>query len=727
MRRAAQSRWTLTQFFFAVTTALAVVAGALLFAFLAASRRSALESAERLRAAGARRIEARVQEALNEASGTLEAIERDAQRGAMDTDDPGLIEARLFSAVQNSPHLADVTFTHAEPAAGATFDDAGVRPLAPEGRWQVSVWRASADPDSAVVTRKVTRDGEAFVAALRTRKPGGALLSAPFERVGATADPTQHLTFETTASASERGEATWTDLARFEPDTALPPAQQRVVVSVQRVLTDGSGGFLGVLRVALLSSTIDAITQLKVDDGEANDPHKVFLAYATGELVTRLSPEDPIVVVHDNLRVVPAHPAPAIAAALASPALHSITKEHTEANTPLDVNGERWLASFYRVPDSQDWVAGIVVPEAHYTRDLAKQRDVFLALIVAFALAALVCGGFVLKQTRTAFARLSSATDRMRTFDFAAAEPDAPFHDVAVVMDGLERAKTALRALSKYVPLDLVQELYAANREPALGGEPRELSLLFTDIRGFTTIAEGIAPEVLAPALGLYLDAMTSGIVATGGTIDKFIGDGVMAFWNAPALLPDHAVHACEAVLRCQERAAALFASPEWKHLPPLVTRFGLHSDRVLVGHFGAPARLSYTAMGDGVNLASRLEGLGKQYGVETLASEAIVLRAQGAFVFRLVDRVAVKGKTKGVPVYELLGRTGFEGPKLAIARTYEKALEAYFARDFAKARSLIASQQGDGPSAALEARCAYLIEHPPGDEWDGVFVAKEK
>ncbi|HEY2512461.1 MAG TPA: adenylate/guanylate cyclase domain-containing protein, partial [Polyangiaceae bacterium] len=602
MRRA--GRWTLTQFFFAVTTGMTLVAGALLFAFLAASRRSTLESAERLRAAGARRIEARVQEALNEASGTLEAIERDTQRGAMDTDDPGLIEARLFSAVQNAPHLADVTFTHAQPEEGPSFDSAGNRRLAQEGRWQVSVWRATPDPEAALVSRKVVREGEAFVGALRTRKPGGSLLSVPFVRAGAAADPTTHPTFEGTASEPVRGSATWTELAWFEPDVPLPPAQRRVVVSVQKALTDGAGRFLGVLRVGLLSTTIDAVTRLKVDDGDPNDPHRVFLAYATGELVTRLSPDDPIVVVHDALRVVPAHPPPAIAAALASPALRSITPEHTEASTPLDVNGERWLASFYRLPDAQDWVAGIVVPEAHYTRELARQRNAFLALLLAFALAALVCGGFVLKQTRAAFARLSSATERMRRFEFAAAADDAPFHDVAEVMDGLERAKTALRALSKYVPMDLVQELYAANREPALGGEPRDLSLLFTDIRGFTTIAEGIAPEVLAPALGLYLDAMTSGIVATSGTIDKFLGDGVMAFWNAPALLPDHATRACEAVLRCQEATAALFASPEWKDLPPLVTRFGLHTDRVLVGHFGAPARLSYTAMGDGVNLA---------------------------------------------------------------------------------------------------------------------------
>jgi adenylate cyclase len=339
----------------------------------------------------------------------------------------------------------------------------------------------------------------------------------------------------------------------------------------------------------------------------------------------------------------------------------------------------------------------------------------------------LVVGGWVLGRVRRGFSRIEAITSRMRGFDFAPAEANAPFRDVGEVMDGLERAKTAMRALGKYVPVDLVRELYAANREPALGGELREMSILFTDIRGFTTVAEGVAPDVLAPALGRYLEAMIAGVHGTGGTIDKLIGDGVMAFWNAPARHADHAKRACSAVLACLEAIEKLFASPAWAGLPPFFTRFGLHADTVLVGHFGAPDRLSYTLMGDGVNLASRLEALGKQYGVATLVSEAIVGRVQGEFVFRYVDRVAVKGKTKGVKVYELLGRSGFDGPKLAVARTYERALESYFARDFARARELVAPQLGDGPSATLSERCLHCEMNPPPPEWDGVFVATVK
>jgi adenylate cyclase len=129
-----------------------------------------------------------------------------------------------------------------------------------------------------------------------------------------------------------------------------------------------------------------------------------------------------------------------------------------------------------------------------------------------------------------------------------------------------------------------------------------------------------------------------------------------MAFWNAPAPRAGHERLACEAILACKEATARLYASPAWAGLPPLHTRFGLHRDTVMVGHFGAPERFSYTALGDGVNIASRLEGLGKQYGVDAVVSQAVVDRVAG-FAFRRLDRVAVKGRSEAITVYELVGR----------------------------------------------------------------------
>jgi adenylate cyclase len=232
---------------------------------------------------------------------------------------------------------------------------------------------------------------------------------------------------------------------------------------------------------------------------------------------------------------------------------------------------------------------------------------------------------------------------------------------------------------------------------------------------------------VLARRLGRYFAAMTAAIHSTGGTIDKYIGDAVMAMWNAPRPRPDHPVLACRAALACVARTRALFASGAWEGLPPLVTRFGLHRGQVMVGHFGAPDRFSFTAIGDDVNLAARLEGLNKLYDTTILVSEAIERDARDQFAFRRVDRVAVKGKSIGVQVYELLGERDVDPARVAAARTYERALDAYFARDFDGARALLGALGDDGPARVLAERCQALRAAPPPPDWDGTFAAPEK
>jgi adenylate cyclase len=284
-----------------------------------------------------------------------------------------------------------------------------------------------------------------------------------------------------------------------------------------------------------------------------------------------------------------------------------------------------------------------------------------------------------------------------------------------------------MRAMSRYVPVDLVRHLYETRQEPTLGGELRDVSIMFTDIQDFTRFAEEMSPDELARALGRYLELMTEAIHSQGGTIDKFIGDAIMAVWNAPRPSSDHAERACGAALACREASRLLHESPDWTGRPPFHTRFGIHRDCVLVGHFGAPDRMSYTALGDGVNLASRLEALNKQYGTAIMVSEAVRDAAHGAFAFRLLDRVAVKGKTRAVQVYELLGPSGAEEALSGIVRSYEQALTAYFAGRFDNALVLLEAQAQDGPSRVLAERCRALRVSPPPADWDGVYVAHVK
>jgi adenylate cyclase len=324
--------------------------------------------------------------------------------------------------------------------------------------------------------------------------------------------------------------------------------------------------------------------------------------------------------------------------------------------------------------------------------------------------------------------RIVRSTERMRRFDFAPSPARSSLRDVQAAIESLELAKTALRAMEKYVPTDLVRLLYQTGREPMLGGELATITMMFTDIEGFTTLSERLSANELARVLGRYLDVMTRTIHGRSGTIDKYIGDAVMAVWNTPSPCADHARKACEAALDCVAATEALFASPEWEGTPHLVTRFGLHTDEVMVGHFGAPDRMSFTCLGDGVNLASRLEGLNKQYGTAILVSEKVHGETHGAFAFRLLDVVAVKGKKQGVRVYELLGAADATGPRIDAARRYERAFEAYLRRDFAGALGAVSAQEAeDAPSRTLAARCRHFLEHPPAADWDGTWVATSK
>ena len=464
--------------------------------------------------------------------------------------------------------------------------------------------------------------------------------------------------------------------------------------------------------MGLLTRTIDALPRTQSQDAE-----RVLLCDAQGRLVARLAPDDVVRSQGGELRVVPAYEPPEVAAALAQPG----------RSGGLVVEGQRYLVTFQSLANSQEWLTAILVPEDYYTRDLRALRDRLLGGLLAVTAAVLLGGGFLMRKVRGSLGDVVEATRRMRTFDFAPLPVHSSLREIADVLDGVERAKTSMRALGKYVPIDSGEAALRGQPRAPAGGDLVDISLMFTDIEGFTSLSERLAPDALARALGSYLEAMTRAVRSTDGTVDKFIGDAVMAFWNAPVRVEDHAARACRAALRCIEATGKLYASPQWGELPTLFTRFGLHTARVMVGHFGSPDRLSYTALGDGVNLAARLEGLCKQYEVGVLASQAIVEAVGDAFVFRRLDKVAVKGKKQWVQVYELLGEAGACDARLPVARAYEAAFECYLARDFRKALALLEPLAADPPSRLLAVRARALLEHPPAEDWDGVYVATSK
>jgi adenylate cyclase len=606
------------------------------------------------------------------------------------------------------------------------YDDEGEATLAPNDRWQFEVYRERPGASSPVCSRWVEPSEAGFDATTACRGAYDALLTAkPSGPPETVEDPTSHFGFTTPVSKAQHGQTLSSDLAWSQRDLNLPVTERRVTVTALKSIESADGVTVGVLKVGLVAGQLSETIRNTRVNPEANDGFSVFLCDGGGRLITGFDPHDVPVEDDDDLRVDASCAPPEVAQALGSGMLRKMFEEQQlEYHGVVEHGGRRFLVSFRHLPDTQGWNVGVVGPESFYYGRLEEQRYELLWASVAVLVLVSLLGVFSLRVIQGSLRTIENETARMSRFEFAPSNVRSSFADVQDALESLEHAKTAMRSMGKYVPLDLVRRLFRDNVEPVPGGELREVSLMFTDIEGFTTLVENEPPDRLAGWLGQYLSMMTAAVHATSGTVDKFIGDAVMALWNAPSPDPHHVLNACRGALRCIQDAEKLFASAAWQGRPPLVTRFGLHVAPVMVGHFGAPDRLSYTAIGDGVNLASRLEALNKEYETRVLVSEAVYKVARGSFAFRHVDRVAVKGKLEAVDVYELLGDATFQVPE-RIAR-YEAALALYCRRDFTQAAGMLAGLD-DGPSRTLAARCMKMRLEPPPPDWSGVWTLHTK
>lgn len=284
-------------------------------------------------------------------------------------------------------------------------------------------------------------------------------------------------------------------------------------------------------------------------------------------------------------------------------------------------------------------------------------------------------------------------------------------------------------AFSQYLSPVVIDTLIANPTQLKLGGEKRNITVYFSDLQGFTSISEKLAPEALTELLNGYLSEMTDIILGWGGTIDKYEGDAIIAFWNAPTEEPDHAMRGISAAIACQERLAEI--NPELSKIAgaELRQRIGLNTGYAVVGNMGSRSRFDYTMLGDTVNLASRLEGLNKQFGTYTMCSAATKQEAETFgcnLAWRELARVAVVGKKEAVTVYEPMQPQVFEDKRRALD-LFEQARLLFYAGDFAAALALFEQAQAeDAPCGFYAARCRELIASPPS-AWDGVWHSREK
>ncbi|MGI9242034.1 MAG: adenylate/guanylate cyclase domain-containing protein, partial [Verrucomicrobiales bacterium] len=370
------------------------------------------------------------------------------------------------------------------------------------------------------------------------------------------------------------------------------------------------------------------------------------------------------------------------------------------------------------------WIA-ITVPEDDFLAELKAGRIYSMLLAVsALAIAALISMHLARRYSRPIqnLIEQSGRLTKLNTEKIDARRSE--IREIAQLHDAQESMRLALDSFAKYVPSEVVRELLAKGEAAVIGGRSTPMSILFTDIAGFSSIAEAMEPAALTEHMATYFEAMIRIIESHGGTVDKLIGDAIVAFWGAPKFDESHAGNTVRATLDCLAQLDELNAGWEADGLPPLPTRFGISTGAVVVGNVGSPGRLSYTALGDSVNLASRLEGANSFYGTSALVSSSTQAEAGSGFCWRRVDLVAVKGRSKPELIFEPLGFEGELGKaELDWTRTYEEALDAYLDKRFGEAirklEALVERRPSDRSATRLLSRCQKWMDEPLPDDWD--------
>ncbi|MFQ5444064.1 MAG: CHASE2 domain-containing protein, partial [Nitrospinales bacterium] len=278
----------------------------------------------------------------------------------------------------------------------------------------------------------------------------------------------------------------------------------------------------------------------------------------------------------------------------------------------------------------------------------------------------------------------------------------------------------------------VVDQLIEDPSKLKLGGEQKELTAFFSDVAGFSSISENLSPTELVELLNEYLSAMSDILVDHDGTIDKYEGDAIIAFFGAPVNYPDHAKRACLVSLEMQKKLREMRQNWKSQNRPQLNVRIGLNTGLMVIGNMGSTRRMDYTMMGDSVNLASRLEGVNKQYGTFTMLSEFTYIQAKEVIEARELDMIRVVGKSEPIKIYELLGKIGeLDGTTQQLVSHFNEGRENYRKRQWDTAitcfQKALAIKSDDGPSSTFMKRCTLFKQSPPPDEWDGVFAMTEK
>ncbi|MFH0947946.1 MAG: adenylate/guanylate cyclase domain-containing protein [Elusimicrobiota bacterium] len=395
-----------------------------------------------------------------------------------------------------------------------------------------------------------------------------------------------------------------------------------------------------------------------------------------------------------------------------------------------------WMSGFAQIYTKSGKFDGVIGIDISAKTILEREKKVFfniifVVIVMIFIFASM--GAVISKKIAEPLTLLERDMSQIKELNMDTnIEIKTWFKEIISMKNAEDNMKTSIRSFKKYVPSDLVAHLIRLNKEAVLGGERKNLTIFFSDIADFTNISEKIVAEQVANYMKEYFAGVTNIIMKHSGTIDKYIGDAVMAFWGAPNDITDHAYKASLAALECQEFLLKMNNNLEKIGNPVLNTRIGINTGEVIVGNFGYEERFDYTVFGDNVNIANRIEDLNKIYGTKIIISESTYKLVKDRIATRKIDMVCVKGKDICMSIYELVClNSSLSEEKKYFLDLFNQGIELYFHKEWNEAIMFLEKAKkldpNDKPTKIIIERCKGFTKNPPSDNWQGVIFVREK
>ena len=451
----------------------------------------------------------------------------------------------------------------------------------------------------------------------------------------------------------------------INPDTGFPIISLRVPI------------FHGVDFVGCASANITVDVMSRFLDKHRASAHSVtFIADRTSQKIIAFPDRLKGVRIENKLLSI------ATVADVDDPVVREAHRQHAVVGTDRftflsPVNGEELVAAFANFPGGfgRPWQVVTLTPIDDFIGTLKATNRLMMLVIIILTVIELFFIYFASSRLSRPVENVSRQLQAIEGLDFETHDaPPSHIKEIARLESAASLLRTSLKSFSSFVPLDVVRQLVKSGIPLTPGVEPRFLTVFFSDLENFSTHSETLAPDDLLIQISTYLEQVSAAVSEEGGTVDKFIGDGVMAFWNAPVQRSDHVQRACAGALRAARRMERVNDVWAAEGRPRIRIRIGLHCANVLVGNVGSSTRLNYTALGDGVNVAARLEGINKLFGTTICISDSIYDQVQAEILARPLKRVQVKGRKTEFLIYELLALRSSNDPEL-MARGEEEQL----------------------------------------------------